>query len=413
MKIYDVVVIGGGPSGLMAAGRAAELGASVLLLEKNKSLGIKLLMSGGGRCNFTNLAPNRIFCEEVGLNGRWLLSGLSRYGSNEAIDFFSSRGLQIKIEDRGRVFPASNQAKDVLKVLQDYINTGGVTIATNATVAKIVSKNNKIEKLILENKKEIFAKNYILASGGKSYPLSGSSGDAYVWLQTLGHKIITPRAALSPVIVSDVIKDLEGLSINEAKVSFYKNNKKIKSESGDFIFTSRGLSGPVILNLSRAIAREDANKLKIIIDFFPNESLSDLEIRFRDLIDQNKQSDLINILSQIIHKRLASYLLQRLDIKSEKKGNGVTRFEREAIIKALKEFTFNVSSLGGFNNAMVTVGGLDLKEVDPKTMKSKIINNLFVAGEVLDLDGPTGGYNLQIAWTTGYLAGENAANLKQ
>jgi len=409
MKQYDVVVIGGGPAGLIAAGRAADLGAAVLLLEKNKQLGVKLLMTGGGRCNFTNNSSPRILAEAFGINGKFLLSGLNRFGAEELINFFGSRGLEYKIEDRGRVFPKSDKAQEILKLLVDYIKENHGDIKTEAPVVKIIKSGHKITKLILADKTEVVAKKFIMATGGKSYPLTGSSGEAYSWLAELGHKIIKPRAALSPIIISEDIKDLEGLSITGAKLTLVHNEQKIASSVGDFIFTSRALSGPAVLSLSRDFVRSNINKAEIIIDFCPEMSADELENKIKNLVEENKQVDIKNILTKIFPKRLSNFILLNNRINQNKKANGLTKVERQILAAAFKKYSLTTYGAGDFSAAMITLGGVDLKEVDPKTMASKLYSNLYLAGEVLDLDGPTGGYNLQVAWTTGYLAGEAAS----
>jgi len=413
MKIYDVVVIGGGPAGLIATGRAAEFGARVLLLEKNKTLGVKLLMTGGGRCNFTNQSSARVLAEAFGENGRWLLSGLTRFGSDDIINFFTERGLKIKVEAGGRVFPENNDAREILKLLIDYIKLNNGEIKTEAKVVKIIKDGDKIFKLILSDETEVRAKNFIIATGGKSYPLSGSSGDAYDWLTALGHKIISPKAALSPIIVKESVEDLEGLSLSGAKIKLFQGDKKVAESAGDFIFTACGLSGPAALSLSRAIARFNNKNLKLKIDFSPETSNDELKDKIKDLIANNKQVDIKNILAKIYPKRLVNFVLTVCQINPEKKGNGITRLECQVMLNFFKDYELQVLNLGGFAEAMITVGGIDLKEVNPKTMASKILPNLYLAGEVLDLDGPTGGYNLQAAWTTGYLAGENAAVIRE
>ncbi|MEI7451878.1 MAG: NAD(P)/FAD-dependent oxidoreductase [Candidatus Falkowbacteria bacterium] len=410
MSIYDVVVVGGGASGLIAAGRASELGARVLLLEKNKQLGVKLLMTGGGRCNFTNQSSPRVLAEAFGQNGKFLLSGLNRFGSEELIDFFSVRGLKYKIEDRGRVFPEGNKAQEILKLLVDYIKDGHGEIKTDSKVTKIIKTGNKISKLILADGSEIIAKKFIIATGGKSYPLSGSSGEAYSWLAELGHKIIKPRAALSPIIISENIKDLEGLSLSGAELTLVHNGQKIGHSFGDFIFTSRSLSGPAVLSLSRDSVRASVNKAEVVIDFCPDLSAEDLEDKIIALVAENKQVDIKNILARIFPKRLSNFILLNNRINPDKKANGLTKIERQLLVMAFKKYSLTTFGVGDFTEAMITLGGVDLKEVDPKTMASKLYSNLYLAGEVLDLDGPTGGYNLQAAWTTGYLAGEAAAS---
>jgi hypothetical protein len=343
------------------------------------------------------------------VNGRWLLSGLSRFGAAEMIGFLEERGVKTRTEAGGRVFPQSGQARAVLEALLDYIKKGKVEIRIGTTVQEIIEKSGRVAKLILADRTEIVANNFIITTGGASYPLSGSSGDAYAWLKALGHEIIAPRAALCPIIVKERIKELEGLSLADAVLTLYHDTEKIGREAGSFLFTSRGLSGPAALNLSRSVARQGKGGLEVKIDFFPDEDAVSLDNRLKDMINANKQMAIKNILSRLTHKRLAGFILASLAIEPAKKGDSLTKAERRALINLLKTYRLSVSGLAGFEEAMVTAGGVSLKEVDPKTMASKIIPNLYLAGEVLDLEGPTGGYNLQAAWTTGYLAGENAA----
>jgi predicted Rossmann fold flavoprotein len=410
MELYDIVIIGAGPAGLMAAGHASELGARVLVLEKNKNAGIKLLMTGGGRCNFTNNAPDKVFIDNFGSNGKWLLSGLSNFNSESIIDFFAARNIKSQANLEGKVYPENNSAAEIRKALIDYVESNRGGIMYEARVIKIVKNADKISKIILADNSEIKAKNFIIATGGNSYPLSGSNGDAYNWLKELGHKIIKPRPALSPIIVKEnFVKNLEGLSFQNCSLSIYKNNKKISFESGDFIFTSRGISGPAALNLSRIITKEDKANLVLKIDFFPEESNESLDKKLRELVESNSKESIRNILSKLTQKRLADFILDNRSIEISKKGADLNKLERSTIINFLKDLTLTVLDIGGFNEAMITSGGVDLKEVNQKTMASKLYSNLYFAGEILDIDGPTGGYNLQIAWTSGYLAGESAA----
>lgn len=410
MDLYDIVIIGAGPAGLMAAGHASELGARVLVLEKNKQAGIKLLMSGGGRCNFTNNVPDYLFSKDLGQNGKWFLSGLSIFNSTSIIDFFKERNIKSQVNSEGKVFPENNSALKVREALLNYVESNGGRIIYNSQVIKIVKDNKLISKLILADRSEISAKKYIITTGGNSYSRSGSSGEAYQWLKELGHKIIKPRPALCPIIFKEKsIKELEGLSFSNVLLSLYKNNKKIKEELGDIIFTGNGISGPAALNLSRAITLEDKLNLVIKIDFFPTETVEQFENRLQNISSSSGRESIKNILGQLIQKRFSDYILNQCSISDLKKGADITKEERNYIVNILNEFSFNILALGGFDQAMITVGGVDLKEVNQKTMASKIYSNLYFAGEILDLDGPTGGYNLQIAWTSGYLAGEAAA----
>lgn len=405
-----IIVIGGGPAGLMAAGRAGELGADVFLLEKNQAPGIKLLITGNGRCNLTNNTENsRELINNLGKNGKFLYSALHHFGVKETLEFFTKRGLQIKVEEENRVFPESDRSHDVLKILLEYLQEGKVKLKTSSQVTSIVVKNEQIEKIILSNGEEIYGDKYIIATGGKSYPATGSNGDAYTWLKQLGHQIRKPIPSLTPVIVKEkIIKNLEGLSLKNVKIGIYKNDKKICAQQGDAIFTSNGISGPLIFNLSKQIGQELPAKLELHIDFYPLLEINDLDLQIQKQLLEDANKILRNTLSRIVPQKLISIIMGMSGIDEKRKANGVNREERKRIVQLLKNFQLEIHSLAGFDKAMVTAGGVALEEVDPKTMQSKIIHNLYLAGEVLDLDGPTGGFNLQIAWTTGHTAGEAA-----
>lgn len=408
---YDLIVIGGGPAGLMAAGYAGEHGAKVLLLEKNKQLGVKLLLTGKERCNLTNNIETREMVKSFGPKGKFLFSALSYFNSSDTINFFEERGVKIKIENNQRVFPVSNKAKDVLDVLLDYIKQSKVEVLTEAEVKKIIHKDNLITKIILTNGRELSAKKFIITTGGKSYPLTGSTGDGYVWLSSFGHNIIKPLPAIAPIIVKNkFIKDLEGVSLSETKFIFKKDNKIIVSRIGEAIFTANGLSGPAILAISGLISRSLPD-IKLIIDFMPNEEFSDLDKRIQKLFADNNNQQIKNVFASLLPPKLIVVLLKLAQISPESKINQITKSDRQNLVKSIKGLELEVERVDGFHNAMVTTGGVDLKEVDSKTMKSKIISNLYLAGEILDLDGPTGGFNLQACWSTGRLAGESAIKI--
>ena len=406
---YDIIIIGGGPAGMMMAGRAGELGARVLLLEKNSELGIKLLLTGKERCNLTNNVSAREMVKLFGVKGKFLFSGLSRFNSADTIDFFEKQGVKIKIENNNRAFPKSDKSFDVQKALLNYLRQKNVEIAIKSTVKKIIHKNNLIIKIILTDGREFSAKNFAITTGGKSYPLTGSTGDGYGWLESLGHNIIKPLPALTPIIVKNkFVKGLEGISLTETKFSCKKDNKTIDDRIGEAIFTSNGLSGPTILAMSGLIARSLPN-VNLIIDFLPNDNSSSLDLKLQKLFFNNNNRQIKNTLSSILPLKLIIVLLKLSKINSELKTNQVSKNERQNLIKTIKNFELAVEKVDGFNKAMMTTGGIDLKEVEPNTMKSKIIKNLYLAGEVLDIDGPTGGFNLQACWSTGRLAGESAA----
>lgn len=411
LKKYDLAIIGGGPAGLMAASRASMLGAKVILLEKNQQPGIKLLATGGGRCNITNYIEDyKLLAASLGKDGRFLLSAFSRFGASAVVNFFEALGLKTKIEKNNQVFPLSDKARDVLKILVDSIIDNGGEIKTNASVKEIIAAQGKIEKLILSSGQEISARNYVLATGGQSYPSTGSTGDGYKWLKSLGHNIIAPRPALTSINVQEkIIKNLEGLSLSKIEFRLFKDNKKFISVSGDIMFTASGLSGPASLNLSRYLDNKFKN-YRLELDFFPD--LNDLELhkKLQQIFFAHGQKSLKNSLSELLPPKLIPVIIKLSQLEADKKVSAITKEERQALVNFLKNWSLAISGIGGFEKAMLTVGGLDLKEVDPKTMRSKIISNLFIAGELLNIDGPTGGYNLQICWSTGYVAGESAAN---
>jgi len=408
LKKFDIAVIGGGPAGLMAAGRCAELGARVILLEKNNSLGVKLLMTGGGRCNFTNNSQTRSFINELGPNASWFISAINNFGPEHIINFFQSRGLEIKVEDNNRVFPKSNKASDVLNILISYIKEGKVVVLTNSKVSKVVKKNNYVSKLILESSQEIVADKFIFASGGKSYPSSGSSGEVYNFLKDLGHNIIEARPALSQLLIKDNLIDLEGLSFSDISLIAKNNNFKSLKIRGDIIFTKKGISGPAALNLSRYLSRQN-KPCNLFLDFFPDKNEEELEFEIKNIIKGNKNFNIKNVLALLLNKRMSIFLLNKIGVEENKKSDSVSKKDIRSLVKILKSSELKFIGLTGFDEAMITSGGVDLKEIDNRKMLSKIISNLYLAGEVLDLDGPTGGYNLQIAWTSGYLAASSAA----
>jgi predicted Rossmann fold flavoprotein len=417
-KEFDVIVIGGGPAGLISAGRAGELGSSVILFEKNKTLGKKLLLTGKGRSNITNANFNlKELTKKYGKNGKFLFHSFSFFGPKEVIDFFNKRGLKTKIERGERVFPISNRAQDVLKVLINYLIKNKVILSCNSEVVKITMRDNSIKKITVKtgnSKDEVTAKNYIICTGGLSYPITGSNGNGFKWARDLGHSVIKPSPALTAIKIKESwIKDLQGLSLKNVEVNV-KTKDKIKiKEFGECLFTHFGLSGPIILNISKKIGEllKDNNEIKLSIDLKPSLDLKKLDERIQRDLSKHQNKSFKNCLDDLLPKKLIPIFLEKSKINPEKKGNSVTKIERKNLLHLFKNFELTVISLIGFESAIVTAGGVSLKEIDDKTMKSKKINNLFFAGEIIDIDGPTGGYNLQNCWSTGYLAGENASKI--
>jgi predicted Rossmann fold flavoprotein len=411
---YDLAVIGGGPAGIMAAGRAGELGARVVLLEKNKRLGTKLLLTGKGRCNITNQTDSeREMIEAFGKNGKFLYSALNNFGVQEVIDFFVAHGLKTKVERGNRVFPVSDKSRDVLDALMDYLRQAKVEIKFNSTVKEVMIKENKIEKILLFGGREIIADKFIIATGGKSYPATGSTGDGYSWLARMGHTINPLSPALVPIIVKEkIVRELEGLSLKNVEISLYGDKRKVDARFGEAIFTADGMSGPIIIDLSREISSlllESAEKLFLKIDFKPALDYPELDSRIQKDFQAASNKIFKNSLDDLLPQKLIPVMIKLSGINPEKRVNSVTREERKKLLHLLKEFSLEVKGLAGYDQAIITIGGVVLSEIDPKTMRSKMIDNLYLAGEILDLHGPTGGFNLQACWSTGVAAGEGAA----
>jgi predicted Rossmann fold flavoprotein len=409
VKTYDVAVIGGGAAGMIAAGKAAELGKSVILVEKNKQLGVKLLITGKGRCNITNAEEKpKHMLEKYGKNGRFLYTAFAKFSNIDTIGFFENLGLDTKIERGQRVFPVSDNAKDVVNALKRYLRDNKVEILLNKTVKTVNQSKSEIENLIssmlLDSGEEIKAKNFIWATGGKSYPQTGATGDANAWLKKLDHRIVVQRPALTPIIVKERwVKDLAGLSLRNVSISLW-NNKKIADFFGEALFTHNGLSGPIILDLSNYVNLEEEQTISI--DFKPALDHQKLDFRIRKDFEEQQSKQFKNSLNMLLPKKLIPVIIEKSGINPEKKVAEISKNERKGLLRLLKDMRFTVAGLVGFEKAIVTSGGVHLKDIDPKSMKSKTVSNLYFAGEMIDIDGPTGGYNLQVAWSTGYLAGE-------
>ncbi|MCX6766867.1 MAG: NAD(P)/FAD-dependent oxidoreductase [Candidatus Moranbacteria bacterium] len=415
---FDVAVIGGGPAGMMAASRAAELGACVVLLEKNESLGKKLLITGKGRCNLTRDEVDlKELVSQFGQNGKFLFSSLAEFGPRDVMKFFEDAKLPVKTERGGRVFPVSNKSYDVLRVMEDYLKKNKVKIIFGSEIVGFESDGKKIKGVKLKHEKgkpgnrTISAEKFILCTGGKSYPLTGSTGDGYQWAKDLGHTIIAPVPALVPIKTKETwVKDVQGLSLKNVEIKLIQNDKIKDSRFGEMLFTHFGLSGPVVLDVSKEVGQLAANgEVAISIDLKPALSAEQLDTRLQRDFANNGKKDFVNYLPELLPQKMIATIIKLSGIDPRKKVSAVTGAERKKLVNLLKDLRLTADGTAGFDQAVITSGGVNLKEVNSKTMQSRIVDNLFFAGEILDVDGPTGGYNLQICWSTGYAAGTYAA----
>lgn len=408
MKKYDILVIGGGPAGMMAAGRAAELDKSVLLIDKNNLLGRKLRITGKGRCNITNNTDISEFFDNIPTNPKFLYSALYGFTGQDAIDFFENLGVLCKTERGGRVFPVSDRAKDVAEALNRYIIDMGVTVM-QGKVTKILTDGGKITGA-KTNFGEVFCDKVIIAMGGMSYPLTGSTGDGYKFAESFGHKIEDIRAALVPMESNDsCCKELMGLTLKNVNVTMKNSDGKVTGEEfGELLFAHFGLTGPTILSLSSHVKQENWT---ISIDLKP--ALSDEQLDARILRDFEKFSNkqLCNGLGELLPKKMIFPVLEKAGLDGRKPIYSITKQEREALKKTLKAFEIKCTRLRPIDEAIITGGGVSVREINPSTMESKKQKGLYFAGEVIDVDAYTGGFNLQIAYATGRLAGQSAAEL--
>jgi predicted Rossmann fold flavoprotein len=396
---------------MMAAGRAAKKSNSVLLLEKNSTLGKKLLLTGGGRCNLTNNNINQQ--NMIALykkSGHFLFSAFSQFGVKDTIDFFSSQALKTKEENEGRIFPVTDSAKSVLDALIEYMKKGSVEIKTNSEVAKIlIDKKTNLFNITTKDKKEFTAKKCILSVGGKSYPETGSTGEGFLWLKSLGHKIIETGPAMVPVKITDEwAKKLSGLTLDDIKLTIFLNDKKQSAINGKLLFTHFGISGPTAISISKKVGELlKLGKVIIKIDLFPKTDASKLKSQLQDLLSTENNKKLKNTLSKIIPEALSSAILEITNINGEEKNNNVNSESRKKLISIIKAIPLEVSGLLSADRAMVSSGGVSPKEIDFKTMQSKLIPNLYLIGDIIDIEKPSGGYSLQLCWTTGFVAGNN------
>ncbi len=417
LKIHDIIVVGAGPAGMMAAIRAAELKKDVVLIERNDSIGRKLIITGKGRCNITNTASINDFTAKFGRRGVFLRSAFSSFSNEDLITFFKSKGLDMKIEDKGRVFPVTKDSKSVLNVLKDYLKENNVKIIYNARLSKIKKFDDtfKINFNFNGENTNINSKNVILATGGASYLATGSSGDGFRIAEEMGHKITPLKPGLIPLKTKESwVKDIQGISLENVRLTFRNGKKKIISDNSDIIFTQFGVSGPTILDLSNQIIflLEKHGEIPLFIDFRPDLKREELENKLFNQFETHGKTDLKNFMKFMLPNRMIPIFIQLSGVEPKKKLNQINKKERNSIINLLKSLPLTIVGHLPLEKAMVTCGGVSKKEIDPQTMESKIVAGLYFAGEIIDGCAPSGGYNLQQAFSTGYLAGEHAAQNK-
>ncbi len=407
---FDVIVIGGGAAGLIAAGRVAERGKRVLLLEKNKRLGEKLRISGGGRCNITNAEEDvKVLLSNYGESKKFLYSAFSLFGMKDSFKFFESRGLPLKVEDRKRAFPQSENATDVVNTLASYVKEGKVEVRIATPVRKIIVTDGKIEKVVISGG-EYSADSYIFATGGVSHPETGSTGDGFLWLEELGHTVVKPTPTIVPLKAKNAwIKSLSGKTLTGGKITFYLEGKKKFSQAGNILLTHFGLSGPTILNCAGKVADLlYEGKVTAMIDLFPMLDIGGSDTKLQDHFDKNKNKTLRNAMRDFLPAGTADGLLTLVPtVDKEKKVHSVTKEERRLLVETFKELPVNITGLMGFERAVVADGGVPLTEIDTRTMRSLKDSKLFIIGDLLHIKRPSGGYSLQLCWTTGYVAGDN------
>ncbi len=403
-----VVVIGGGAAGMMAALQASREGHQVILLEKNEKLGKKIYITGKGRCNVTNACEIEELFEHVVTNREFLYSGFYTFSNDAVMELFEELGCPLKIERGNRVFPVSDHSSDVISVLERALKRQNVTICLKTTVKKILVQDGQAVGVRLASEDTVKGDKIIVATGGMSYPSTGSTGDGYEFARKTGHHVTQIVPALVPFqIREDFCRELMGLSLRNIKAVMTSNGRKVYEDFGEMLFTHFGVSGPVILSASSYAARYQGTELKLHMDLKPALTKEQLDQRILRDFKEVKNKAFKNSLSHLLPKKMIPVMIELSGIPEHKKVNEITRKEREKLLSLFKDFTLTIAGVRGFKEAIITQGGIDVKEINPGTMESKKIKGLYFAGEILDLDAVTGGFNLQIAWSTGYLAGSN------
>ena len=415
MNKKNIIVVGGGAAGMMAALTASMNGASVTLIEKNEKLGKKVFITGKGRCNVTNAGETSDFFDSVISNSKFLYSSIYGFDAFSVMELLEKNGCKLKVERGNRVFPISDHSSDIIKTFENSLKNHKVKIIKKTSVSGLIINNDDDEKnvsgIILDDGTNIMADSVILATGGLSYPSTGSDGNFFKVLRNNEILVTKMYPGLVPLVTEDLCcEKLMGLSLKNVSLDLYIGKKKIYSGFGEMLFTHFGISGPLVLTASSIYSSKyNSQKARAVIDLKPALTFEKLNNRLIREFEENSNKDIIKVIENLVPKSLAPIICERVGIDFHKKVNIVNANERNAIINILKNFEFNITGTRGFDEAIITIGGVSVKDINPSTMESKVIENLYFCGEVLDIDALTGGYNLQIAWSTGHLAGESAA----
>lgn len=406
-----IIVIGGGAAGAMAAIAAAEQGAKVLLLEKNEKLGKKIYITGKGRCNLTNACDMEDLIKKIVTNPRFMYSALYSFTNEDAIRFFEESGVPVKIERGDRAFPVSDKSSDVINGLARRLSQAGVTVRFHAEVNKVCTEDGRVTGVVLQNGERLLCDACIVATGGLSYASTGSTGDGYTFAKLCGHTVTECYPSLVGLKIAEPFaKELEGLSLKNVRLRVLQGKKELYNDMGELLFTADGVSGPLVLSAS-AVVTDKLSKGEVVLylDLKPALSKEELDARIIRDFDEAKNKQFRNALDKLLPQRLIRVIINMCGIPEEKQVNSITKQERSLLVDVLKGMEMHIKKTGGFNEAVITRGGVSVREVNPSTMQSKLVEGLYFAGEVLDVDALTGGYNLQIAWSTGHLAGISAA----
>ncbi len=404
----NVIVIGGGPAGMIAAGIAAKNGNKTILIEKNEKLGKKLYITGKGRCNLTNASDPETLIKNITGNPYFLYSAFYTFTSQDTMEFFEKLGVKLKVERGNRVFPVSDKSSDIIKALERYLKINKVDVLLKKEVDDIIIENKLIKGVHTKDNKLYLCDNLIIATGGLSYPVTGSTGDGYRFAKKAGHNVTKLYPSIVPLVSEEKwCSELQGLTLKNVSINLKVGGKTIYKDFGEMLFTHFGVSGPIILSASRFIIDKIDKKPQIIIDVKPSLNEKELDNRILRDFKKYKNKAFKNSLSELLPKKLIPVIIKLSEIDENKQVNEITKEERKKLVYTLKNITINIKSTRDFSEAVITAGGVDVNDIEPSTMKSKIIDNLSFAGEVIDTDGFTGGFNLQIAFSTGYLAGNN------